>query len=72
LALGAASCATPSIDRYLLSAESGAQPARLKGSHGYLSHDQSRAILESLGRKSPDAGLSSAMRRSRKRCRAIR
>jgi len=57
LALGAASCATPSIDRYLLSAESGAQPARLKGSHGYLSHDQSRAILESLGRKSPDAGL---------------
>jgi hypothetical protein len=57
LALGAASCATPSIDRYLLSAEAGAEPARLKGAHGYLSQDQSRAILESLGRKSPDAGL---------------
>ena len=57
MALGAASCATPSIDRYLLNAEAGAEPARLKGSHGYLSHEQSRAILESLGRKSPDAGL---------------
>ena len=57
LALGAASCATPSIDRYLLSAEAGAQPTRMKGSRGYLSHEQSRAVLESLGKQSPDAGL---------------
>jgi cardiolipin synthase A/B len=51
-----AACATPSIDRYLLSAEAGAQPARMKGSRGYLSREQSRAILDSLGKKTPDAG----------------
>ncbi len=52
-----AACATPSIDRYLLSAETGAPPTRMKGSRGYLSGEQSRAILDSLGRKTPDAGL---------------
>jgi len=29
----------------------------MKGSRGYLSHEQSRAVLESLGKQSPDAGL---------------
>jgi cardiolipin synthase A/B len=57
LCLGLASCATPSIDQYLLQAEAGATPVQLKGARGYLSREQSKAILEQLQKKSPDAGL---------------
>lgn len=57
LCLGLASCATPSIDRYLLQAEAGATPVQLKGARGYLSRGESKAVLEALQAKSPDAGL---------------
>ncbi|HUQ27632.1 MAG TPA: phospholipase D-like domain-containing protein [Usitatibacter sp.] len=56
VALGLASCATPSVDRYLLRAEAESGPVRVKGSRGYLSREQSRAVLDALKKKAPDAG----------------
>jgi cardiolipin synthase len=57
LALGVASCATPPLDRYLLTAETNAGSVTVKGTHGYLSAAQSKAVLDNLTQKSPDAGL---------------
>jgi cardiolipin synthase len=51
-----AGCATPSIDRYILQAEAGQQQVRMKGSRGYLSREDSRAILDAVAKKSPQAG----------------
>jgi cardiolipin synthase len=56
LALGLASCATPALDRYLLQAEATGQPLQLKGSRGFLSREESQAVLEALKKKAPDAG----------------
>jgi cardiolipin synthase len=54
-----ASCATtPALDRHILQAEaSSTRSANVKGSHGYLSREQSKAVIEKLKSQSPDAGV---------------
>jgi cardiolipin synthase len=59
VALLVASCATtPALDRHILQAEAGStRNASVKGSRGYLSAAQSKAVIEKLKSQAPDAGV---------------
>jgi cardiolipin synthase len=50
-------CATPPLERYLLEADAGSEEVRLKGARGFLSAEQSRAIIDRLKSKVPDSGI---------------
>jgi cardiolipin synthase len=50
-------CATPPLERYLLKADTDSEEVRLKGARGFLSAEQSRAVIERLKRKVPDSGI---------------
>jgi cardiolipin synthase len=50
-------CATPPLERYLLQADAGGEQVRLKGTRGFLSADQSRAVIDRLKQKTPDSGI---------------
>ena len=55
MALLVGACATPPIDRYLLQSER--ETVRIEGARGPLSYAQSRAILQTLKQRAPQAGV---------------